>query len=421
MRKTVFGCLGAAAIAFALQFTPAYVHAAPLFGGCAPCDEVGCFDESTLCDPCDAVCGPKAGKWFLSGHLEAGFFANSYGATNAYGEEQPWGNSYLLQNTKHTGFQANQVYLSAGRAVDGRRGLDIGGQVDFTWGSDAWIAQSAGLETGTTHNSWYKGDYYSAFAQAYGEVAYGKLNVIAGKFYTPFGTSSYKSTDNFFYSWAPTTMIVPTTGGGAYASYKASDRFTLLGGWVMPDEIGESSQNNAVFGGATWTPGERFSLSYTLAIGKDKYNKDPAEDVFIHTLLATTKLSKRLTYVFEWSLSNTNADDAHAAAYGLNNEVIYQLNKKWALGTRFGLVNVNTAYIAANEDEDNPAKSLGTYFTAPGDWYFVSIGANWTPNKWLTVKPEIRYDWMDPTDILPFKAGAESAQFSGGVSAVVKF
>lgn len=417
MKKTVFRCLGAAAIAFALQFTQASVQAAPLFSVCAPCDEVGCFDESTLCDPCDAVCGPKAGKWFLKGHMEAGFFANSHGSRTLYEDGLPVpisGNTDLLMNTRLTGAQINQVYLSAGRAVDGKRGLDIGGQVDFTWGSDAWIAQSAGLETGTGRTSWSKGDYYSAIAQAYGEVAYGRANVIVGKFYTPFGTSVYTSTDNFFYSWAPTTLIVPTTGGGAYASYKASDRLTLLGGWVMPDEIGESSKYNTFFGGAVWTPCERFSVSYALATGENKYVEEPYK-IFIHTLLATTQLSKRLKYVFEWSIQNINVEDTHAAAYGLNNEVIYQINKKWAAGTRFGLVNLNEAYIGTTGAED------GLGWAAPGDWYYVSVGANWTPNKWLTVKPEIRYDWMDPKEITPFANGAEYSQFSGGVSAVVKF
>ena len=420
MRKTIFGCLGAAAVAFALQFTPANVQANGLFGMLSPCGAVQCdpCGDAFNCDPCDAVCGPSLGKWFLNGHMEAGFFANGHGKKGTYDGE--WngsafnsasGNTALLMNTRLTGAQINQVYLSAGKRVDGRRGLDIGGTVDFSWGSDAYIVQAAGLETGTADAAmWRNGDYYSAFPQAYVEAAYGRWNAYAGKFYAPFGTSSYKSTENFFYSWAPTTLIVPTTAGGAYATYKASDKLTLIGGWVMPDEIGESDKNNAVLGGFVWTPGQRLSVRYTFAAGENTYVEEPYK-IFVQTLLATTKISSRLTYVFDWTLLNVNdkGGDAHAAAYGLNNEIIYQANRKWAFGTRFGLLNANEA-----------AAGLVGY-EGTGDWYYVSLGANWTPNKWLTVKPEVRYDWTDKDDVKLFKGGESDYQLSGGMSAVVKF
>ena len=154
MRKTIFGCLGAAAVAFALQFTTADVQAA-FFNDCAPCDEAGFCDDS-MCDPCDALgCGHSLGKWFLNGHMEAGFFANGHGQRATYDGDGGFGgraynpasgNTAFLQNTRLTGAQINQTYLSFGRSVDGKRGLDIGGTIDFTWGSDAHVAQSAGLE-----------------------------------------------------------------------------------------------------------------------------------------------------------------------------------------------------------------------------------------------------------------------------------
>ena len=434
MRKTVFGCLGAAVVVFALQFTQADVQAA-LFSACDPCNpcnEVGPCDDTQGCDPCGAVCGTKAGKWFLNGHMEAGFFANAHGQKSTYTGNGNWftergadyvsGNTDLLQNTRLTGAQVNQVYISMGKAVDGRRGLDIGGTVDFTWGSDAYQVQLRGMEYAAGHgnqrNRWGEGDYYAAFAQAYVEAEYGRWNVKAGKFYAPFGSSAYKSTDNFFYSWASTAMIAPTVAGGAYATYSLNSKWDLYGGWVTPGEFGESSKNNALIGGFNWKPSKRFSLRYTFAAGKDTRADHPLygpmdhKNLFINTLLATTQISKRLKYVFEWTLVNDNvaassgAPKDHFAAYGINNEIIYQYSKAWAFGVRFGMLHDSDYGIVDIND----------------DLYTVGLGANWTPTKWLIVKPEIRYDWLDKgTSNLQFDGGTSDYQFSGGLSAVVKF
>jgi len=423
MRKIVFGCLGAAAVAFALQFTPANVHAG-LFdrlrtpcdeaAQCDPCEPCGLFDD---CVPCDPVCGTKAGKWFLTGHIDAGFFANAHGQKSVYnggyrGLSDDSGNTAWLQNTRLTGAQINQVYLSLGKSVDGKRGLDIGGTVDFTWGSDAYIAQSAGLETETGRlTNWGTGDYYAAFAQAYAEIEYHRWNVKIGKFYAPFGIGGYKSTDNFFYTWDPNKGIAPTTAGGAYATYTVNDRLSVLGGWVMPDEIGDTSKNNAVLGGILWSPTKRLDLAYTFAAGADTRGTDDI-DYFIHSLVANVQISKRLKYVFDWTYNHSKETGDNTDVYGLNNEIIYQFNKKWSFGTRFGMLGGNL-----------PAYFVPNLFGTPDkvEWYNVSLGANWTPNKWLTVKPEVRYDWTDKTAVTIFNDSSSTYQLSGGVSAVVKF
>ena len=449
MRKAIFGCLGAAAVAFALQFTPANVQAQGLFsrfcdpcdavGFCDPCDRIGngsCFDN-LACDPCGALdnCGPKMGKWFLNGHIEAGFFANGHGQKSTYAT--PWGtvgrgandasgNTALLQNTRLTGAQVNQIYLSMGRSVDGRRGLDIGGTVDFTWGSDAYIVQARGMEFGAGHGGpdtegrWGKGDYYAAIAQAYVEVAYDRWNVKAGKLYAPFGIDSYKSTENFFYSWSPTMLSSPTMGGGVLASYVASNQLILLGGWIMPEEVGESSKNDFIAGGFIVMPTQKLNVRYVFAAGENTYagNGLTPYDLYVHSLTTTYHISKRLTNVLDWTYVQVRGDGPKVGpgnlySYALMNQLTYQYNKQWAFGTRFGVLNNNGFGIG-------PAFDFQEL-----DWYTVSLGANWTPNKWLTIKPEVRYDWTDGKGFTaaPFNAtrAGSTYQFSGGMSAVVKF
>jgi hypothetical protein len=427
MKKTIFGCLGAAAVAFALQFTPANVEAGVFsrLSNCTPCSEVGPCDDADLgsCDPCEPVCGVKAGKWFVEGHMEAGFFSNAHGSKTLYGEDgfkgrgyQPLsGNSALLANTRLTSAQINQVYLALGREVDGRRGLDVGGRVDFTWGSDAYMVQAGGLEINAKNpTGWGKGDYYSAFAQAYAEIEYKRLNVKAGKFYAPFGTNHYPSTERFFYSMDLNSTFLPHHAGGAYATYKASDRFSVILGWAMPEEIGRTDKNNAIIGGFDFDVTKRLNLRYVFATGSNMA-ADAPYNAFVQSAIATYKRGK-LTSTFDWSLYNHNVHGGGAAAvWGINRETTYQLTKKLAVGSRSGMMRASADILMSEElfafPEDN----------VPGvcDLYTVSLGANWTPNKWLLVKPEIRYDWVRKNKANLFNGGENPAQFSGGVAAII--
>ena len=428
MKKTIIGSLGAAAVAFALQFTPAHVEAS-YFGACDPCGDVAWANP---CDPCGVFdgCGPigtKAGKWFLNGHIEAGFYANSKGRTSQYGGDEAVaslgrgavdnsGNTIRLQNTRLTGAQINQVYLSMGRKVDGRHGWDLGGTVDFTWGSDAFVVQAGGMEyfpavgDEGAAKRWGSGDYFSAFAQAYAELEYRSLNIKAGKFLAPFGLDSYKSTDNFFYSWSAASTMVPHTAGGMYATYNAGKTVDLIGGWVMADEFGLSSDHNYYLGGIFWRPAryKSIDMSYIFAIGENNTLGDASYDAYVHTLKINRQISKKLRTTFTWSLLNHNqlSDGANTlAVWCTAGETIYQYNDQWAFGYR-----------------------TSTYRDERADlyWYGITLGANWTPNRWLVVKPEIRYDWLDggvdPEEGSPIvRFGDSNYQFSGGLSAVVKF
>ena len=419
MKNTIFGILSAVTVVFASQFTQA-----GLLDLCMPCDEVA------VCNPCDGVdyCGPiKAGKWFLNGHIEAGFFANGHGQKSSYtgaaerlgrGADDLSGNTHLLENTRLTGGQVNQIYLSLGRSVDGKRGLEIGGKIDATWGSDAYIVQAKGKEYASGHSAgrWGVDDYFGAIPQAYAEVAFKRWNVKAGQFYAPFGSETFKSTDRFFYSMDQASTFMPHVASGAYATYALSDTLSICSGWVVPGEFGESGKYNTVLGGLDWNPSKRMSFRYAFAAGTNTYaNNDFGSNynLFVHSLKAHYQLSKRLKYDFEWNLLNLNINDGGGnrhTVYAINHDIIYQHNRKWALGARFGMV-----YNDADDSADLP------FYLPAGDWLMVSLGANWTPNKWLTVKPEVRYDWMMDAAATPFNNETNTYQVSGGLSAVVKF
>ena len=476
MRKTIFGCLGAAAVAFALQLTPANVQAVGFFNlNCDPCAAVACDPCEPAawgCDPCGPFnrVGNRSGGWFLNGHVEAGFFANAHGRTNAYrlengtpipngvfhrGANEASGNTALLQNTRLTHAQVNQVYLSAGRAVDGRRGLDIGGTIDFTWGSDAYVVQAMGMENNVRagyraaaegrvdfdrgRERWGQGDYFSALPQAFVEMEAGRLNVKGGKFYLPFGIDSYKSTDNFFYSWSPTMIIAPTTGSGVLSTFALTNNFSVISGWVVPDEMFYSSKYNTLLAGFDWNLNRRMNVRYTFASGRatDEHwltGNTPGvrTNTFIQSLTVTNQVTRRINYVFDWTLLNATPKFAGergpgVAVYALMNEIVYQHNSRWAFGTRFGVFNANPLATQMGFAGVSVVDVHGNNLAREAEWNTISLGANWTPNKWLTVKPEIRYDWISKNrgDVRPFlsRGGVNdyAHQFSGGVSAVVSF
>jgi hypothetical protein len=441
MKRFMFGCLGVTVAAFTLHFAQAEVKAG-LFDHCTPCAEVADCNpcDQAACDPCEAVCGSKQSKWFVNGHLESGFWANEYGQKNYYRGSsgstagtvigtrhdfiQESGNTAFLQNVNNTGYQLNQLYLSTGKSVDGSHGLDLGGTVDFVWGTDARFVQSNGLEKANGHDAegWGTGDYYSAFAQAYFEAEYRKWNVKVGKFYAPFGSQSFKSTDNFFYSFAPTYGIVPATANGAYATYTVNSKLSVYSGWAQPDQWGETKDDNAFFGGAIYQATKKLNLHYAFAYGENHYPAKTNEyDYFVNSLVVKYQISKKLSYVFDWSYFQTKVlgTARSSSIYGFNNELIYTLNSKWAVGLRFGSIR------------DGGFHSLGfTTGDDDQDWYNVSLGANWTPTKWLTVKSELRYDNVDGRYNAFGQAKAVANgwtdtyvdhQLSGGVSTVIKF
>ncbi|MCL2743445.1 MAG: porin [Planctomycetaceae bacterium] len=439
MKRIWFGLLGTVA-ALALQFAQTAVSAG-LFDECSPCGQV------ITCNPCG-----KQGNWFVNGFIESGFWANEFGTKNWYAPNDPtrhndnmWpGNSPFLQNVAHTGYQANQMYISGGKTANGKRGWDFGGQVDFVFGSDVWMIQAAGFEFANGHDNlgWGTGDYYSAIPQAYFEAAYKNLNIYAGKFYLPLGAQRFRGDENFFYSFSSTWDFLPRTASGAYAAYDVGSQLSVVGGWVVPDQFGETSRNNAFLGGAIFHATDKLNLTYFTVTGEvDKKVSGAGADLgyFVNSLAATYDISKTWKAEFDWSMSNTQVDRSNYnyTAWGINAALYHQFSKDLSFGVRYNYVTGsdfanggNYRYTAHGYYGNN----LGRYpssglFSVKDSWKAISVGANWTPYKWLTVKPEVRWDIAEDEngdgwfwDSNGFSSeNWHKQQVSGGVSTVVTF
>ena len=349
-------------------------------------------------NPCSA--------WNYGGHLEAGLYANQYGQKNVYnqGFDPDSGNTDMLQNVQQSDLQLNQGWVYLEKKVNGRCGWDIGGRVDYVFGTDARYTQSSGLENNAGHGEWRTGDYYSAMAQMYMEAGYKNVSIKFGKFMTPMGIDPLVSTNRFFYSLSKNFGLLPVTHTGALVTWDANHKLSIFGGWTQGTNMFfETSKENAFLGGFEYKFNPCTKWGYTLMAGE---NSRDNEEYFIHSLYLKHKFNKRWDYTAEWVYHNSNDSQDDTIANGLNSSLYYTVNCKWALGFRAEWVNID-------DDGDH------------SDIYGLVFGANWKPCNWLLIRPEIRYDSIhgDPGSFGIYKNNGvgKSDQFAGGFSTVMKF
>lgn len=377
----------------------------------------------------DSACR-RHSTWNFGGHLDGGLYANAHGQKNTYdmrsvighGIDPYSGNTDLLLNVRQSDAQLNQGVVFAERQRGRHCGWDWGTRVDYAFGTDARYLQSAGLEFSSGHGRWGSGDYYSALAQAYGEVGYGNLGIKIGKFLTPMGSDPVLSPDRFFYSLSKNFGILPVTHTGVLATLDVNRKLSVFAGWTQGEnEFFESSENNAVLAGFEYAFNPCTKIGYSFMAGSDTYATSDwtnvtyflgDTDYFVNALYLKHKFNCKWDYTFEWVWRNMDGDNGGYYTYGINNSLYYTFNSKWAAGFRMEWLHTNGGM----------GQMLGI---GENDTYGLVLGANWKPCCWFTLKPEIRYDSVHgdpgPFGLVKNNWNGKSDQFSGGFSAVVTF
>ena len=137
-----------------------------------------------------------------------------------------------------------------------------------------------------------------------------------------------------------------------------------------------------------------------------------------YSAIVGANLTCRLQYVFHhWYGWQTDffAPGSSADWYGIDQYLYYRLTDTLRAGRRFEWFNDDDGVRLGLSRPSNPNK--GPY---EGNCYSTTLGVNWTPNGWLTVRPEMRWDWFEGTG-LPFNDGTSADQFLVGVDAIVRF
>jgi hypothetical protein len=385
------------------------------------CDAADC-EEKPSCRWCRS--GKLADPWTLpqpcylkdrnitiGGWLEGGIYGNQWGNPS---------NGPVGLRGIGDGFTANQVWFFAERKTDTKGcGWDIGGRVDYLFGTDGPQTQSFGDRS--FDYGWNTSPQYgSAMPQVYGEIAYNDVKVKVGHFYTPIGYEVVQAPLNFFYSHSYShTFGEPFTHTGALASYQQNEKTTWYGGWVngWDEGFGDNNHGSMFLGGFSTNLSEKATFAWYVSAGTmgdgTAYDGAASGDLYYNCFIFTYKLTDKWTYVFEHDLGsnyNVNQGGVDSQWYEVNNYLTYKINDCWSVGGR-------AEWFQDPQGARVSADSQGNYFSLTG-------GVNYRPHANVIIRPELRYDWFNGfagNAAQPFNDGTASTQLSGGVDAIFTF
>jgi len=323
--------------------------------------------------------GLEQTPWLIGGWTQAGYQSNNVPLSQAY-------NDLLSFNDVPDHFHLHQQWLYIGRQADGSRGPDIGGRVDMVYGVDAQKTQAFGnpragvRESGTFDASLDHGEYGWAIPQAYGEAAWGGVNVKVGHFLTPLGYETVPSTRNFFFTHSYTHFnSEPFTHTGVLATITPTSAISLYGGWSLGWDTGFDQLNggNTAIGGFVVRPVREVALSYMSTFGNFGWKDGGSKDSFAHSVVMSADLTDRLQYAFQTDLIRTdNPGVSQFDTISVSNYAYYRLTDRVRAGAR-----------------SEWWKADGVSFNE------VTAGLNVNALTNLVFRPEARYDWSPGIDL----------------------
>jgi len=329
----------------------------------ARCDAARGLDLCYEGDPWELFpegpCGLKIGGWF-----QAGYHDKTDGRFNAHPDR----------------IHLHQGYLYAEKVARGECGWDWGFRADLVYGIDAQDTQAFGNNPGywDFRNDFDHGIYGWALPQAYAEVAYCDWTVKLGHFYTLNGYEVVMAPNNFFYSHALTMCYSePFTHTGVIASYQASERLSVHGGWTLGWDTGfdQYAQGNDFHGGLAYSLTDNVKVAYMMCAG----NLGWRGEGYNHSLIFDFSLTERLNYVLQndwvetdgWYNVDTGVFSPNQRDdVGINQYLFYKLNDCWKLGGR-----------------------LEWWKRDGASAYEATAGVNWRPHPNFVLRPEVRYNW----------------------------
>ena len=288
-----------------------------------------------------------------------------------------------LFNSRADNVQLQQQWFFAEKAIDTSAGFDIGGRIDYIYGTDGPDTQAFGIDNNHWDNGWDNGnDYGSAIPQLYMEAGYGDLSVKVGHFYTIIGNEVVQAPDNFFYSHAYTMYnSEPFTHTGALATYAASEDVTVYGGYTLGWDSGFEDNGDSFLGGLSLTLTDKLSVTYATVGGRFFENNTGGERGYMQSIVATYAATDKLTYINQTDYLTTEdaAGGGVRETFDLNQYLIYQHNDCLGLGARFEWYNNEGVY---------------TDFGQTANIYALTLGTNYKPHANVIIRPEVRWDWV---------------------------
>lgn len=386
-------------------------------------------------DLLETVGDPNESQFMKNMGLKVGGWANAGVTYNAASPANRF-NGPITHGDRSGEVQLNQLNMFLQRTVAEKGDAwDFGGRFDVMYGTDSVFTQAYGVpaydvNTGQAMNrsTWdlnmlrstsrfYDIALPQAYAEAYAPVGNG-LNIKVGHFYTPIGYETTPVPDNFFYTHAYTYQYgEPFTHTGLLGNYTVDKNWSVMGGAVTGSATGgwdggwdKQLGNWAGIGGTTWTSdddGTSANISGTYG-GTSEHSSQPwamYSVVLKHNITDKTHLVLQHDHGYANKvLLNGALKDAEW--YGVNSHLYYDIKDDLAVGVRGEWFRDNDGFrvcspqrVAAATNDDNGVRtSSAANFLAtcqPASYYAVTVGMNWKPMKWLNLRPNVRYDWVD--------------------------
>ncbi len=372
-------------------------------------------------------------------------------------------------------FQLNQLYLYLQKAVATEGdAFSFGWRADFMFGTDSIFTQAYGVPaydlndgTALTRNQWdlnflrntnrfYDIAFPQVYLEAYVPVGNG-LNLKLGHFYTPIGYEVVTAPDNFFYTHAYTMQYgEPFTHTGLLANYTFDKNWSAVAGVLTGSASGgwdggfnQQLGNWTGLLGGTWNTEDKatsFNLTGTYGGISERHSTAWAmySMVFKHNFLDNLHFVMQHDHGFANGVITPKGAGTDATWYGINTYLMYDIMDNLGVGIRGEWFRDNDGFrvcspgrVAAGINADSAgaaysnAGNIGSVTCQPASYYAFTLGMNYKPLKWLTLRPNVRYDWVDGTfagtsnPYKPFGNGpagdAKDSQFLFSADAVITF
>jgi hypothetical protein len=320
---------------------------------------------------------------------------------------------------------------------------DLGGRVDLLYGTDNRFTTAAGLETDGyfTNPKWTSFRFYGlAMPQLYAQVQKGDLTVKIGHFYSPVGYEVVPMTGNFFPSLPYTFQYgEPFNHVGVLADYALSDDTSIGGGVTRGWDNwggGDDYRNPHAGGLATFTRKlGKGTVGFVWVFGPEGTQAAGFRDRFLQTFVYSRPMEDDWTFVLQSDFGYQNdavvTGNNDAYWYGANGYLFKKISDCWTWGMRAEWFrDQDGARVGGflGETADGSLRGLSTgRFGYAGNFYEISLGANWRPNANWNVRPYVRFDWFDGdltannTDGKPFDNGNGNSQTLIGFDAIYTY
>lgn len=357
------------------------------------------------------------------GPLEIGGWGSAGFTCNGFGNRSGNGNAPLPLNNVSDSPVFHQLWIFGEKTLDTQsQCIDWGVRIDYVFGADGPDFQAGG-DQGWDFGWNTSRDYGSAIPQLYAEVGTEDCSLIAGYFLGLHGFEAGQAVDNFFFSHNYAFGYgVPGTHSGFLASFALSDEINVDAGWSLGWDSWWSNYLGAsmFLGGVSWFPNDRISLTYHVSAGDlgDGTVKDGVSSyeglLYAHAIIFTYDVTEQTTLVAEHTLgSNTGIGANNNHWYSLTGYVLHEINDCWEAGVRLDWF------------QDTDGQRVGVNGAGAGSYYEATLGLNWFPNEYVTLRPELRYDWFQGEG-QPFNngggaSGSSTYLFTAGLDCVFTF